>query len=94
MGVEGRDGRGDRAEVSVQELAQPPVVVLRAPDVELEVRNAEGVLHVDGNETESEAVVEGGSQAVLLAPRLGFERALLIRDAPNLADSARVEVRR
>jgi hypothetical protein len=70
MGVERRDDRRDRAEVAVEELAQAPVVVLGSADVELVARNAEGVLDVDGDQADPEAVLERRAKPVLLGPGL------------------------
>ena len=74
MRVEARHDLRDRAEVAVDELAEPAVVVDRAgaratADEELEARDAEGVLDVDGEQADAERVVCGRPIAVLLRPR-------------------------
>src|SRR4029453_16592713 len=81
-------------EVSVEELAQAPVVVLGSADVELVARNAEGVLDVDGDQADPEAVLERRAKPVLLGPGLSLLGALLIRNPPDLADAPGLEVRR
>jgi len=62
VGVEARKDLRDCAEVAVDELAQTTVIVnrthARAPgDEELEVRDAERVLDVDGKEAEAKGVL-------------------------------------
>jgi hypothetical protein len=62
VGVEARNDLCDCAEVAVDELAQTTVVVdrarARAPsDEELEVRDAERILDVDGEEAEAKGIL-------------------------------------
>jgi hypothetical protein len=99
MGVEARDDLRERAEVAVDELAQPAAVVhgarARPPgDEELEAGDAEGVLDVDGKEADADRVLSCRPEPVLLGPGSGLVGALLVADAPDLADAVRVEVRR
>ena len=87
------------AEVAVDELAQTTVVVdsasARAPrDEELELRDAECVLDVDGEQAEPNGVLGRRAQAMPLGPRRGVTRAVLVRNAPDFADAARIEMRR
>ena len=68
--VQAREDLRDRAEVSVDELAQAAVVVDgagpgTAGDEQLEVRDAEGVLDVDGEHAEPELVLGRRLKAVL-----------------------------
>ena len=65
VGVERRHDLRQRAEVAVDELAEPARVVERARaaaagDEELEAGRAERVLDVDDDEGDAEAVVGGG----------------------------------
>src|SRR5215210_384401 len=92
--VERGDDRRDRLEVSVHELAEAAAVPFGSLDVELEARNAKGVLDVDCDETDAEAVLERRTKVVLLGPRLCLQRAVLVRDAPDLTDALRVVVGR
>jgi hypothetical protein len=97
VGVEARQDLRDRAEVAVDELAETTVVVdgagARAPrDEELEVRDTEGVLNIDGEETEAKGILGRGPEAVLVRPGRRLARTILVRDSPDLADVARVEV--
>jgi hypothetical protein len=99
VGVEARHGLRDRAEVPVDELAQTPVVVDRARpgasgDEELEVRDAERVLDVHGEEAHAMRVVARARHVVLGGPLRGLFRALPVRHPPYLADAARLEVGR
>jgi hypothetical protein len=99
MGVEARKDLRDCAEVTVDELAQTPVVVhssrARAPsDEELEVRDAECVLDVDGEEAEAKGVLCRWTQTVLVCPSLRLARAVLVWNSPNFAYAARLEVLR
>ena len=92
--VEARDDLRDRAEVPVHELAEPPVVVDRAgtgapADEELEARDAERVLDVDGEQADAKRVVRGRADPVLLGPGSRFAGALLVGNAPDLADPLR-----
>ena len=82
--IEAGDDLRDRAEVAVDELAEPPVVVDRArsrpaADEELEARDAERVLDVDGEEADrGSSSVRSGPNPVLLDPdaeRLGRARS-------------------
>ena len=89
--VEAGDDLRDRAEVPVHEVAEAPVVVDRAgagaaADEELEVGDAERVLDVDGEQADPERVVRRRADPVLLGPRSCLARALLVGDAPDLAD--------
>src|SRR5439155_2730034 len=74
VGVEARKDLRDLAKVAIEELAQTAVVVNRARpgasrDEELEVRDAERVLNVDGEDAEAKGVVGGAAEAVLVRPR-------------------------
>ena len=95
--VEAREDLGDRAEVAVDELAQPAVVVdravARAPgDEQLEVGDAEGVLDVHGEQADAPLVLGRRPNPVLCRPGRRLAGALLVGDSPYLADAARVEV--
>src|SRR2546423_6526129 len=97
VGVEAREDLRDRAEVAVDELAQTTVVVdrarARAPGhEELEVRDAERVLDVDGKQAEPKGVLGGGAEPVLVGPSRRLAGSVLVRDPPDLTDTARVEV--
>ena len=97
--VEARKDLRDISEISVDELTQTTVVVNRAGagaprDEELEVRDAERVLDIDGEEAEAKRVLGGGPEAVLVRPRGRFAGAVLVRDPPDLTNTARVEMRR
>ena len=79
VGVEARKDLCDCAEVAVDELAQTTVVVDRARaeapcDEEFEVRDAECVLDVDGEEAEAKGVLCRWAYTVLLGPRLRLAR--------------------
>ena len=86
------------AEVAVDELAEPPVVVDRArsrpaADEELEAGDAERVLDVDGEQADPELILAGRPNPVLLGPEPSVSGALLVRHAPDLSDLLRpVEV--
>src|SRR5215208_2145841 len=97
VGVEARKDLRDCAEVAVDELAQTTVIVhsarARAPsDEELEVRDAECVLDVDGEEAEAKGVLWRWAQSVLLSPRLRLARPVLVWNSPHFAYAARLEV--
>jgi len=97
--VEARNDLRDRGEVAIHELAKTAAVVnrsgTRAPgDEELEVRDAERVLDVDGEETDAKRVVDRHAHGVDLGPRLRLAGAILVRDPPDRADAAGVEVGR
>src|SRR5215207_5188042 len=99
VGVQAGEDLRDRAEVAVHELAQAAVVVdragPRAPGTEeLEVRDAERVLDVDGEEAEAKGVFCRWAHNVLLGPRLSLARAVLVWNPPNFAYVARLEVLR
>ena len=99
MGVEARDDLRDGAEVAVDELAQPAVVVNGAgaratADEELEARDAERVLDVDRQQAEAEGVAGRRPDLMARSPRRRLARAVLVRDPPDLAHAARVEERR
>jgi hypothetical protein len=99
VGVEAGNDLRDRAEVAIDELAKTAVVIDRARartsrDKELEVRDAEGVLDVDGQQAEAERVLGRRSKAVALGPRRRLTRAVLVRNPPDRADAAWLEVRR
>src|SRR5215216_5731475 len=99
VGVEARKDLCDCAEVAVDELAQTTVVVhsarARAPsDEELEVRDAECVLDVDGEEAEANGILRRWAQSVLIGPRLRLTRPVLVWNSPNFAYAARLEVLR
>src|SRR5204863_9517471 len=98
-GVERRHDLGDRIDVPVEELTEAPAVVdgsrPGAPgDEELEARDTERVLHVDRDEADSERVIGGWTQRMLMRPRLGLPRPVLVGNAPDLADRFRVEMGR
>ena len=81
----------DRGEVPVHEVAEPAVVVDgagpgAAADEELEIRDAERVLDVDGEQADAEGVVCRRANRVLLGPRPCLAGTLLVWDAPDLAD--------
>jgi hypothetical protein len=97
--VETRKDLRDLAKVAIEELAQTAVVVNRtrpgaSRDEELEVRDAEGVLNVDGEDAEAKRVVGSAAEAVLVRPRGGLASPVLVRNPPDLADAVSVEVRR
>jgi hypothetical protein len=99
VGIEARKDLRDLSKVAIEELAQTAVVVNRtrpgaSRDEELEVRDAEGVLNVDGEDAEAKGVVGGAPEAVLVRPRGGLASAVLVRNPPDLANAIRVEVRR
>jgi hypothetical protein len=87
MGVEARHDLRDRAEVAVDEVAETAVVVdgsgSRTPsDEELEARDAEGVLDVDGEQAHLEAVLARGPQVVFPRPVRRLAGTLLVGDSP------------
>ena len=97
VGVEARKDLGDLTEIAIEELTETTVVVdcagARAPrDEELEVRDAERVLNVDGEETDAKNVLGSRADSVLLRPLRRLAGAVLVRDAPDLANAARVEM--
>src|ERR671935_825095 len=97
VGVEARQDLRDVAEIAVDELAEPTVVVDRAGaraacNEELEPWDTECVLDVDGEETEATGVSRGRAEALLVGPHLRLAGTVLVRNAPNLADTARVEM--
>jgi hypothetical protein len=97
VGVEARNDLCDCAEVAVDELAKTTVVLHSArarasSDEELEVRDAECVLDVDGQEAEAKGVLCRWVQSVLVGPRLRLARPDLVWNAPNFAYAARLEV--
>src|SRR5215216_6819097 len=97
VGVEARIDLRDCAEVAVDELAQTTVVVhssrARTPsDEEHEVRDAECVLDIDGEEAEAKGVLCRWAYTVLLGPLLRLARAVLVWNPPNFAYAARLEV--
>jgi hypothetical protein len=99
VGVEAWKDLRDCAEVAVDELAQTTVVVdcarARSPgDEELEVRDAERVLDIDGEEAEAKGVLCRWAHTVLFGPRLRLARAVLVWNPPNFAYTARLEVLR
>src|SRR5579862_48935 len=81
----------DPADVAVDELADAHVIFDRtrsraAADEEFKIRQAERVLYIDEHQADARAVLRGRRKAVFLRPFLGLLRALLIRNAPELAD--------
>src|SRR5215218_1904906 len=99
VGVEARKDLCDCAEVAVDKLTQTTVVVhsarARTPrDEELEVRDTECVLDVDGEEAEAKGVLCRWAQSVLLGPHLRLARPVLVWNSPNFAYAARLEVLR
>ena len=97
MGVEARQDLRDVAQIPVDERTQTSVVFNRAAprapcDEELEVGDAERVLNVDGEKTETEGVVRGRAQLVLVCPRRRGLGAILVWNTPDLPDAARIEV--
>ena len=99
VGVEGRHDLGDRVDVAVKEVAEAAVVVDgagpgAAAHEQLEARDAEGVLDVDGDKADPVGVLCRRPKPVLERPGLGLAGALLVRDAPDLPDRLRIEVRR
>jgi hypothetical protein len=97
--VERYDDRAYASDVPVDEIAQPAAVIdcARAGasgDEELEARRAERVLDVDRQQTETERIIGGRGDSVLVPPRLGRGCSLVIRHAPDRSDGARVIVRR
>jgi putative NADH-flavin reductase len=81
--VEARKDLRDLAKVAIEELAQTAVVVNRARpgasrDEELEVRDAEGVLNVDGEDAEAKGVVVGAAEAVLVSLRVRLPWPVLL----------------
>src|SRR3954469_238975 len=97
VGVEARKDLGDLSEISVDELTQTTVVVNRAGtratcDEKLEVRDAERVLDIDGEKAETKGVLGRGAQAMLVGPGGRLAGAVFVRDSPDLADAARVEM--
>jgi hypothetical protein len=99
MRVEARKDLRDLAKVAIEELAQTAAVVNRtrpgtSRDEELEVRDAEGVLNVDGEDAEAKGVVGGAAEAVLVRPRRRLVSPVLVRNPPDVPDAIRVEVPR
>ena len=99
MGVEARNDLRDRAEVAIDELAEAAVVVdgagaRPARDEQLEARDAEGVLDIDCQKTEAERVRSRRTHTVTQSPRRRITGAVLVRNAPDRAHAARLEVRR
>src|SRR5205814_7544826 len=98
VGVERRHDLRDRVEVPIEELAEPMVVVDRAcaraaADEKLEARDAERVLDVNSDEADPRRVFGRLLQRLFARPLLRLPRALFVRDAPDLADPRRLEVR-
>ena len=97
--VQRRDDLRQRAQVAVDELAEPARVVERgrsrpAGDEQLEAGRAERVLDVDGDECDAKVVLRGRRDSVLCAPALRVRRAGCVVDAPHLPDTVGVPVRR
>ena len=99
VGVEAREHLGDRAEVPVDELAEPAAVVHRAgagaaAHEQLEARDAEGVLDVDREQADARRVARRTRERRGPKPRrrrrVPAARSLT---PPDLADAIRVEVR-
>ncbi len=95
--VEAGEDLRDRAEVAVEELAEAAIVVdrpiARAPrDEQLEVRDAERVLHVHGEQADAQLVSGGGPHGMPSRPRGRLAGPLLVRHTPDLANTARVEM--
>src|SRR5437868_2079148 len=97
VGVEARKDLRDLSEISVDELTQTTVIVNRTGaratrDEEFEVRDAERVLDIDGEEAETEGVLGRGAEAMLVGPGGRLAGAVFVGDPPDLADAARVEM--
>ena len=95
--VERRVNLGDRCQVTVDEGAQPAVVLNRAAsrtaaDEQLEIRQAEGVLHVDRQQAYAPLVGKRGRNAVLSGPGRRLRRAFTVRHSPHLSHGDGVEV--
>ena len=89
VGVEGGMDCGDRRQVAVDEGAQAGVVLhsaapRAAADEQLEVRQAEGVLHVDGQQANPLVVSGRGRDAVQRGPGRRLPRAFAVRHTPHL----------
>ena len=99
VGIERRHDLRYRVQVPEEEVAQAAVVVHgaragTARDEQLEAGDAERVLDVDRDQADSQRVLRGWAQGVLVGPRLGLSRTLFVGDSPDLSDSVRVEVGR
>ena len=97
MGVEGGMDLGNRRQVAVDEGAQAGVVLDGAAsrttaDEQLEIRQAEGVLHVDGQQANPLLVGSRRRDAVLLGPGRRLSGAFAIRHAPHLAHRIGIEM--
>jgi hypothetical protein len=99
MRVKRRHDLRQRAQVAVDELAEPARVVERgrsrpAGDEQLEAGRAERVLDVDGDERDPKAVRRRLGDLVLGAPALRVFRAGCVVHAPHLPDAVGVPVGR
>ena len=97
MGVEGGMDFGDRGKVAVDEGAQAGIVIdgaaSRTPaDEQLEIRQAEGVLHVDGQQADPFPVGSRRRDAVLPGPGRRLPGAVSVRHAPDLAHRVGIEM--
>jgi hypothetical protein len=82
------------AEISVDELAQAPVVVGCAGHEQLEPRCAERVLAVDEQQADPWLVVASGCDPVLGRPGGRSGSAFLVRHPPDLGDRLGIPMRR
>ena len=97
MGVEGGMDLGNRREVAVDEGAQAGVVFDRAAPrttahEQLEIRQAEGVLHVDGQQANPFLVGSRRRDAVFPGPGRRLPRAFAVRHAPHVAHRVGIEM--
>jgi hypothetical protein len=97
MGVEAGKDLGDLPEIAIDELTETTVVVdcpsARSPsDEELEVGDTERVLDVHGEEADTKGVLCGRPDVLVVRPLRRLAGAVLVRDPPDLADAARIEM--
>jgi len=97
MGVKAGKDLGDLPEIAIDELTETTVVVdrpgPRSPrDEELEVGDAERVLDVHGEKADTKGVLRGRPDVVVVRPLRRLAGAILVRDSPDLADAARIEM--
>ena len=89
MGVQGRKDLGHQIQISIDELAQPPVVVYgpqpRTPcNKKFKSRNAEGILHIHRQQCHPQTVCTHRMQSMAGRPGLRFQLALGIIYPPDL----------
>ena len=99
MRIHGRYDLGDVCQVSIDKLAEPPVVIdgsgaRSPPDIQLEVRDAEGILHVDHNQAHPRSAARVRANVMIPRPVDGRVGNVLIGHSPHFADLVRIEVRR